>query len=130
MREFMAITKALADQNRVRVLMALRNGELCVCQIIEFLGLAPSTVSKHMAILRSARLVESRKIGRWVYYHLSTENSLSHVQDTLAWLFQSLSMSQVGLNDEQRLQQVVERHPHELCRTQGRQRNKTLCCAS
>jgi len=51
MFEFMNITKALADENRVRILMAL-NGrdELCVCQLIDMLQLAPSTVSKHLFI--------------------------------------------------------------------------------
>ena len=60
MRGCLAITKALSDANRVRVLMGLTTGELCVCQIIEMLSLAPSTVSKHMSVLRQARLVESR----------------------------------------------------------------------
>jgi ArsR family transcriptional regulator, arsenate/arsenite/antimonite-responsive transcriptional repressor len=45
MWEFMNIVRALADENRVRALLSLREGELCLCQIIEFLGLAPSTVS-------------------------------------------------------------------------------------
>ena len=68
MREMMNILKALADENRVRIVLVLRDRELCVCQITELLGLAQSTVSKHMAILKQARLVESRKDGRWIYY--------------------------------------------------------------
>ena len=71
MRDLMAVLKALADENRVRALMALRPGELCVCQIVELLGLAPSTVSKHMAILKQARLVDSRKQERWMFYRLA-----------------------------------------------------------
>ncbi|TFG44900.1 MAG: ArsR family transcriptional regulator, partial [Candidatus Brocadiia bacterium] len=59
MLSFLSITKALADESRVRTLMALDGRELCVCQITELLGLAPSTVSKHMAILTQARLVEN-----------------------------------------------------------------------
>ena len=55
---FMNITKALADENRVRILMALNGrNELCVCQLIDMLQLAPSTVSKHLFILRNARLI-------------------------------------------------------------------------
>src|ERR1051326_789220 len=54
MKEFMAITKALSDPNRVRVLLALRRGELCVCQITELFGFAPSTVSRPLSILRAA----------------------------------------------------------------------------
>jgi ArsR family transcriptional regulator len=74
MNDFVAITKALSDTNRVRALLALRKGELCVCQIIELLGLAPSTISKHMSILKQAGLVDSRKDSRWVYYRLSHDN--------------------------------------------------------
>ena len=71
MQDVMDSLKALGDENRVRILLALQDGELCVCQVIELLGLAASTVSKHLSILRSARLVESRKDGRWMYYQLS-----------------------------------------------------------
>lgn len=71
MKSFIAITKALSDSHRVRALVALRNGELCVCQIIELLELAPSTVSKHMSVLKQAGIVDSRKEGRWIYYRLS-----------------------------------------------------------
>ena len=74
LKEFISITKALSDSNRVRALMALRKGELCVCQIIELLNLAPSTISKHMTILKQAGLVESRKDSRWVYYSLADTN--------------------------------------------------------
>ena len=47
----MNITKALADEHRLRVLLALRGGELCACQITELFGLAPSTMSKHLSVL-------------------------------------------------------------------------------
>jgi len=74
LERFIAITKAISDPQRVRALMALRKGELCVCQIIELLNLAPSTISKHMTILKQAGLVESRKDSRWVYYRLADTN--------------------------------------------------------
>ncbi len=92
MRDFMTVTKALADENRVRVLMALQEGELCACQIQEVLQLAPSTVSKHLAILYQARLVEFRKEGRWVYYRLAASTpARPFVEETLAWLLRHLS---------------------------------------
>ena len=78
MFEFLNITKALAEENRVRILLALEVEELCVCQIIELLELAPSTVSKHMSVLRQARLVDGRKEGRWMYYRLAKKLKLSH----------------------------------------------------
>ena len=51
MREFMAVTKALSDPGRVRILLALRRRELCVCQITGLFGLATSTVSKRLSVL-------------------------------------------------------------------------------
>jgi ArsR family transcriptional regulator, arsenate/arsenite/antimonite-responsive transcriptional repressor len=67
---FISCTKALSDPTRVRAFAALKRGELCVCRIISLLGLAPSTISKHMTILRQAGLVVSRKEGKWMHYRL------------------------------------------------------------
>jgi DNA-binding transcriptional ArsR family regulator len=64
------VFKALAHPTRVRVLGMLAGGELCVCQMIAVLQLAPSTISAHLAELKQAGLVEERKAGRWVYYRL------------------------------------------------------------
>jgi ArsR family transcriptional regulator len=63
--------KALADETRLRAVLALGGGELCVCQLIALLRLAPSTVSKHLSILKQAGLVTARKEGRWNYYRLA-----------------------------------------------------------
>src|SRR5208282_6184828 len=94
MREFMAITKALSDPNRVRMLLALRRGELCVCQITELFGFAPSTVSKHLSILHHAGLILSRKSERWVYYRLPEEKSAPvTVREALAWVHKSLAQT-------------------------------------
>jgi ArsR family transcriptional regulator len=57
MRNLMTVIKALADENRVRILLAVQGRELCVCQIVELLGLAQSTVSKHVSILHQASAV-------------------------------------------------------------------------
>src|ERR1051326_423402 len=86
MRAIMAVTKALADEQRVRALVALQGGELCVCQLIELLDLAPSTVSKHLAILKQARLVEGRKDGRWMHYRLPDKDAPKFIQDAIAWV--------------------------------------------
>lgn len=68
------LTKALSDGSRVRVMVALlRHKLMCVCQIVQLLGLAIHTVSRRMAVLQGARLVQSRKDGSWVYYMLFME---------------------------------------------------------
>ena len=61
MESTLAIARALSDANRLRALLALGDQEVCVCQIIELLELAPSTVSKHMSILKQAKLVVGKQ---------------------------------------------------------------------
>lgn len=63
--------KALSDPNRVRVLKLLQEGELCVCEIQKVLGLAQSTVSKHMKLLEDAGLVDRNRQGTWILYNLA-----------------------------------------------------------
>lgn len=104
MLAFMNITKALADENRVRILLALNGRDaLCVCQLIDLLQLAPSTVSKHLFILRNARLIAGRKSGRWIYYHLNTEGAAEVVKTALAWVTQSVAEANVIRQDRERL---------------------------
>jgi len=117
---FMAITRTLSDQNRVRTLMALKNRELCVCQIIELLELAPSTVSKHMSILANARLVEGRQEGRWRYYRLAGDNAPDEVLEAIAWTFRSLSNSPQIQQDTERLNDILKIDPEVLCKVQNR----------
>jgi len=71
MKTFIRVMKALSDPNRVRVVKLLQAGELCVCEITEVLGLAQSTVSKHMKILEDAGLVLKERQGTWVLYRLA-----------------------------------------------------------
>lgn len=104
MFEFMTITKALADENRIRILMALTGrAELCVCQLIDMLQLAPSTVSKHLFILRSARLILGRKEGRWMYYRLNADDAPRVVTEALAWVARSVGDAAVVRRDRERL---------------------------
>lgn len=63
--------KALADTTRLRILGLLLDGEVCVCNIHESLGLPQPKVSRHLAYLRRAGLVEARKDGLWVHYRLT-----------------------------------------------------------
>jgi ArsR family transcriptional regulator, arsenate/arsenite/antimonite-responsive transcriptional repressor len=120
MREFMNITKALADRNRVRTLLALGAGELCVCQITELFGLAPSTISKHLSILHQAGLVESRKEGRWIYYNLAQNGAPPAVREMIRWLQRSLDGDAWVVGDGQKLKKILQMDPVELCKRQCR----------
>ena len=118
MREFMAITKALADPNRVRVLLALQTGELCVCQITELFGFAPSTVSKHLSILYQAGLVLSRKSERWVYYRLADETAPVAVREALDWVHKSLAKTDETKADARKLKEILKTDLAVICRRQ------------
>jgi len=62
--------QALADFNRFRILLALRNGERCVCRLTEGLEMGQPLLSHHLKVLREAGLVSGRKDGRWVHYSI------------------------------------------------------------
>ena len=66
-----AMLRAVSDRTRLRILNLLRDGELCVCHIVDVLGVPQPTASRHLAYLRRARLVMARKEGLWSYYRLT-----------------------------------------------------------
>ena len=118
MREFMAITKALSDPNRVRILLALRGGELCVCQITELFGFAPSTISKHLSILHQAHLILSRKSERWVYYRLPEKSAPVAVREALDWVHKSLAKTEETVADAKKLKIILKTDLAVICRRQ------------
>ena len=120
MRESMAVTRALSDPTRVRTLLVLRRGELCVCQITEMFGLAFSTISKHLSILHQAGLIQSRKIERWVYYRLPGGAAPVAVREALDWVKRSLARSEEAAADLKRLRRVRKTDLAEICRRRCR----------
>jgi ArsR family transcriptional regulator len=73
MRQLLATTRAFADPTRVRVIFALSEEELCVCELCDALDVVQSTLSTHLQYLRQAGLVQTRNEGKWVYYALTKE---------------------------------------------------------
>lgn len=69
--ELAAIFKALADENRLRILALLRHGELCVCDIEEVLGIQQSNASRHLSKLKTSGLIVSNKKSQWVHYRFN-----------------------------------------------------------
>jgi DNA-binding transcriptional ArsR family regulator len=120
MKEFLNITKALTDENRLRMLVALQGGEICVCQITELMGLAMSTVSKHLSILYQAGLVNARKEGRWMYYSLPKNGASAAAHEAVAWVRRSLDGSERIAEDAKRLKKVIAMDVSELCKRQCR----------
>jgi ArsR family transcriptional regulator len=65
--------RALADENRLRIVDMLRGGERCVCELTDALDLGQSLLSFHLKTLKDAGLVSDRREGRWAYYTLSPD---------------------------------------------------------
>lgn len=126
MHSTLKITKALSDIQRLRILMLLRQGELCVCQIIEVLRLAPSTVSKHLSLLNDAGLLNCRKDGRWAYFRFPDGASLKTVQPALTWLDGMLREDGLILEDTRKLEKALSCSPENLSGKQRQRSYKTI----
>lgn len=62
--------KALSDETRLRILSLIKEGEICVCDIAESLGMSQPNISFHLSMLKEAGLIKDRKNGRWIHYSL------------------------------------------------------------
>jgi ArsR family transcriptional regulator, arsenate/arsenite/antimonite-responsive transcriptional repressor len=115
-KDALRVFGALSDEHRLRMLFALRHGELCVCQLIELMGLSPSTVSKHLSILRDAGLLDSRKEGRWVYYRVADKPVFPMIGKPRTPFFQTLEKSAEVKADDQHLKRIRKMDMEVLCR--------------
>lgn len=67
--------KALADENRLKIMLSLQSGEKCACVLGEELNISQSTLSHHMRLLCDSNLVNGRKDGKWMYYSISPDGT-------------------------------------------------------
>lgn len=72
--EMADVFKLFSDSTRLRIICAILNNELCVCDLCELLNLTQSNVSHQLQLLRSAKLVKYRKEGKQVFYSLKDEH--------------------------------------------------------
>jgi len=119
MEDVIAIARALSDENRVRALLALGDQEVCVCQLIAFLQLAPSTVSKHMSILKQAKLVAGRKKGRWMYYRMPEKSASQIVHQAIAWVRQASSDDHRVLLDAEQMKKILGMNREQIYERQS-----------
>jgi len=105
-----SLLKALADRTRLRILGLLASGEVCVCHIHDSLRIPQPKASRHLAYLRRAGLVETRRNGLWVYYRLA------EIDDPLRAVVQQAVRHALG-------------HVQEVARDLERLEKETGCCA-
>src|SRR5215203_1151658 len=84
--------RAFSDRTRLRILHLLRDGERCVCDLVEVLDVPQPKASRHLAYLRKAGLVVARKDGLWMHYSLAPAKGEFHesLLNCLACCFQSV----------------------------------------
>ncbi len=112
MRQVTKLFKALSDPNRLRIVKMLQIRPLCVCEITDILSLAPSTVSKHLAILRDAELIIDHKEGKWVNYALNPSPDVVYVRELLPLLVRWLPDDRIVQEDARKVQTI---NRFEIC---------------
>lgn len=96
------IFQMLGDQTRLRALSLMQDaGELCVCELVAALDLSQPKISRHLAALRDAGLLTSRRDAQWVFYHIDTALP--------EWQQQVLAWALIGIKDEAVLKQDAKR---------------------
>jgi ArsR family transcriptional regulator len=113
MKEFTRVMKALSDSNRVKILKMLQQKTLCVCEMREALQISQPAVSKHLKVLEDAGLVDFKKDGLWVNYHLTDGSRSPYVASLLGNL-------RHWLENEPEIAAIKEKLPginrEEVCR--------------
>ena len=81
--------RALADETRLRILHLIGEQEVCVCYFVEALDVGQPKISRHLAYLRKAGLVETRRDGKWIHYRLASlkdPKAERMLKDAIAWI--------------------------------------------
>jgi ArsR family transcriptional regulator, arsenate/arsenite/antimonite-responsive transcriptional repressor len=103
MKSFATVFKALSDDSRLRIINLLFfSGELCVCDIEDVMGFTQTKVSRHLAYLRKAGLVDDRKKGLWMLYSIAKPRDEEH-KKILEFLSSLLKSNDVARRDAERL---------------------------
>ena len=104
MKDFLKVTKALSDPNRVKIVKMLQHKVMCVCEMQAALQIAQPSVSKHLKILEEAGLVTFHKDGMWVNYQLTDGSDSPYAASLLGNL-------RHWLEDDPKVAEIVEKLP-------------------
>lgn len=114
MDELSQIFKILSDKNRLRILKMLEKKPLCVCEMTQILGLAASTTSKHLSLLKDVDLIFEQKDKKWVNYHLNRASQNKNIKTILPLIEGWLNEDETIQRD---LEKVISVDRTQLCQT-------------
>ncbi|MCL5054365.1 MAG: metalloregulator ArsR/SmtB family transcription factor [Firmicutes bacterium] len=107
MKKEVKILKAVADENRLRILKMLqRKNGLCVCEIQTILGIGQSTTSRHLKILEDADLIRYEREGKWINCYLNEKSKESEITNLLKILSDWLEKEEKILHDKKKLKTI------------------------
>jgi len=118
MKKLVTIVKALSDETRLRVIKLLEEREICVCELMQVLEMSQPRVSRHLAVLKNAGLVDDRREGKWVYYSLCSGTEKEEVKAFLQTTSSLGNNNPTVKKDRKNLKKAVR-----LSEAQG------VCCA-
>lgn len=129
MDDYVEVFKALGDKTRLRImrLMSITDRQVCVCEIMDALELPQYQVSKHLNILKNAKLVEGDRKGTWVYYSPLKQDSAFNRQ-LFKLLKEQLSEAEF-LEDEEKLKQRLQLRDGDTCVVGFANRPKSKCAS-
>ncbi len=104
-RDLTLFYAALSDPTRLRLLSLMKDKEICVCYLQEVLKTNQPKISRHLAYLKKAGLVEARRDGKWTHYHLKKQDG--DMQKILSQTLVRLGRETQITKDSQRLKQVA-----------------------
>ena len=99
--------RALADENRLRILNLLIHGELCGCDVQHVLGASQSTISRHLAYLKNAGLVRDRRVGYRVFYRMVRAED-AETTELLEYLVMAFAKDKVLKADMKKLREAIK----------------------
>ena len=117
MRDTLQVFKALSDETRLRILHLLQKQELCVCELVDILGMEQSRISHQLQIQKNARLVNDRRERKWIVYSLNTQDDGSYHREIFHLLKAFLGDDETVREDESRLKLCLKDGVRERCQT-------------
>jgi len=106
MDQAIVVLKALSDKNRLRIIKMLQIKPMCVCEIREVLGLANSTTSKHLSILKSADLIFEKRENKWINYYLNQTTQQKYSKEMLELIEKWIENDPLIINDRTKVEGV------------------------
>lgn|SRR5690554_3894866 len=103
----MEVLKALAHENRIRILNLLREKNLCVCELVNLMKIKQSNVSRHLNKLKQSGLIKSKQEAQWIYYYINKDliNKHPFINEIIIGELNDLKICQ---KDNRRLENYIE----------------------